>query len=146
MFKRILVCTDGSENATHAAQTAADLAWKLGAEVTLLSVVNPAPLLAPYTIAVEAAPDAEAIFEFAAENQKTVLCTAAEPFEREGVRIKTRGEMGQPVDIILNVAEEEKSDLIVMGSRGLGGFKRLMLGSVSDGVLHHAHCPVLIVR
>lgn len=146
MFKKILVCTDGSENAEHAGKTAAELAWKFGAEVTLLNVVNPAPLVAPYVMAVEAAPNTEAILQYAEESQQAVLCKATPPFEQEGIKLKIRAEMGQPVDTILSVAEEEKSDLIVMGSRGLGGFKRLMLGSVSDGVLHHAHCPVLIVR
>jgi len=146
MFKRILVCTDGSEIAAHAALVASDLAWKFGADVTLLNVVNPAPLVAPYAMAVEAAPNTEELIRIAEESQKTVLSNATAPFEREGVNVKVRAEMGQPVDCIVRVAEEEKSDLIVLASRGLGGFSRLMLGSVSDGVLHHAHCPVLIVR
>lgn len=146
MFKKILVCTDGSDHAVRAAQIAPELAWKFGAEVTLLNVVNPAPLVAPYVLAVEAAPNTEEIVEIAEEGQKAILCKALAPFDREGVNAHIRPEMGQPVETILSVAEEEKADLIVLGSRGLGGFKRLMLGSVSDGVLHHAHCPVLIVR
>lgn len=146
MFEKILVCSDGSENAARAGKAAAELAWKFGAEVILLNVVNPAPLLAPYSMAIEAAPNAGAIIEFAKEGQRAVLQKAAEPFAGEGIALKTRAEMGQTVDTILSVAEDEKTDLIVMGSRGLGGFQRLMLGSVSDGVLRHAQCPVLIVR
>jgi nucleotide-binding universal stress UspA family protein len=55
-------------------------------------------------------------------------------------------EQGHPVDAILDVAERENVDLIVLGSRGLRGVKELLLGSVSSGVLHHSSCPVLIVR
>ncbi|MEM2981913.1 MAG: universal stress protein, partial [Candidatus Bathyarchaeia archaeon] len=49
-------------------------------------------------------------------------------------------------DIIVNIAKEEKTDLIIIGSRGLSGVKRFLLGSVSNRVSHHAPCPVLIVR
>jgi nucleotide-binding universal stress UspA family protein len=51
---------------------------------------------------------------------------------------------GQPADALLGASKD--ADLIVVGSRGLGGFKRLMLGSVSDQVVHHAPCPVLVVH
>lgn len=146
MFKKILVCTDGSENAVHAAEAASELAWKFGADVILLNVVNPSPLVAPYVLAVEAAPNSDVILQYAEESQRAVLEHAVAPFKREGIKLTTRAEIGQQVDCIISVAEEEKADLIVMGSRGLGGFQRLLLGSVSDGVLHHAHCPVLIVR
>jgi nucleotide-binding universal stress UspA family protein len=146
MFSKILVCSDGSENAEHAVKTAVSLACKFGAEVVLVNVVNPAPLVAPYVMAVEAAPNTEVLLEYAEDSQTTLLCKASEPFAQEGIKVKLRAEMGQPVDVILSVADEEKADVIVLGSRGLGGFQRLMLGSVSDGVLHHALCPVLIVR
>ena len=126
--------------------TAANLASKFGSEVVLVNIVNPAPLVAPYMMAVEAVPNTEVLLEYAEESQRALLCKASAAFEQEGVKATARAEMGQPVDVILSVAEEEKADLIVLGSRGLGGFQRLMLGSVSDGVLHHAHCPVLIVR
>jgi len=50
------------------------------------------------------------------------------------------------VEEIISIAEREKVDLIVMGTRGLGGFKKLLMGSVSSGVVNHAHCSVLVVR
>ena len=61
-------------------------------------------------------------------------------------RYKCRREIGHPIDRIVAVAQDIQADLIVLGSRGLGGWNSYLLGSVSDGVLHHAHCPVLIVR
>ena len=70
----------------------------------------------------------------------------AEVLDAEPTDYSCRREIGHPVDRIVSVAKDEKSDLIVMGSRGLGGWNSYLLGSVSDGVLHHAHCPVLIVR
>jgi nucleotide-binding universal stress UspA family protein len=57
-----------------------------------------------------------------------------------------RLETGQVADTIINIAKEEGSDLIVIGSRGLSGAKRFLLGSISNSVIHHAECPVLIVR
>jgi len=50
------------------------------------------------------------------------------------------------VETIVNQAVKENADLIIVGTRGLGGFKKLILGSVSNGVVSHAHCPVLVIR
>ncbi len=50
------------------------------------------------------------------------------------------------VETIVNQAVKENADLIIVGTRGLGGFKKLILGSVSNGVVSHVHCPVLVIR
>ena len=62
------------------------------------------------------------------------------------MRAHTRVEVGDPAETVLDIAEEEESDLIVMGSRGFGTFRRLLMGSVSSQVLAQAHCPVLVVK
>ena len=57
-----------------------------------------------------------------------------------------RTEFASPGEFVVKVAEEEKAAMIVMGTRGMGTIRRTILGSVSDYVVHHAHCPVLIAR
>jgi nucleotide-binding universal stress UspA family protein len=65
---------------------------------------------------------------------------------RLGVKAEFVSALGHPVDIVTKYAKKGKFDLIAMGSKGAGGLERLLLGSVSEGVVHHAHCAVLVVR
>jgi len=145
MFSKILVCSDGSEEAIKAAQSAAELAKKFNSTVVLINVFTPTPGPMPFVGAPEAVSYNQMAVD-ADEVQEAVERRTGRVFDEAGIPYQTRRELGHPVDRIVSVAEEEKADLIVMGSRGLGGFQRFLLGSVSDGVLHHAHCPVLIVR
>ena len=143
MFKHILVCSDGSAHANRAAQVAAEIAAKFESRVSLISV-RPARYI-PATAGLEAAPI------FVEEPVNTKLHEEAEHstgsvLTYAGLKFESIREQGHSVDRIVETAERIKADLIVLGSRGLGGFARVLLGSVSDGVLHHAHCPVLIVR
>ena len=68
--------------------------------------------------------------------------------EKKGVKVKPRTSetAGSVIQAITEYAAGEKIDLIVIGTRGLGGFKKMLLGSVSSGVVEHAHCPVFVVR
>ena len=146
MFNKILVCNDGSTHAMKAAHAAVDIARKFGSEVLVVNVLAPVATVAPYVIAVEAAPDMGEIMIEAETEQRTTLACVASLFRNENIPVRTLPEIGHAVEAIARVADEEKVDLIVLGSRGMGGFQRFLLGSVSDGVAHHAHCPVLIVR
>src|ERR1044071_7422652 len=145
MFSKILICTDGSEHAIHAAEAAADIAKKFGSEVLMINVLT--HVMEPALLAIDAGPaswdSAEEAYEKA---QADIEGRTSAIFQRAGIRFDTIRERGHAADKIVEIAEQEKVDLIVMGSRGLGTFTRLVLGSVSDGVIHHAHCPVLIVR
>jgi nucleotide-binding universal stress UspA family protein len=146
MFSKILVCNDGSEHAMRAARAAAELAKKFGSAALVLSVIPPVPVLAPYVMAMDAAPDMSGLRLEAEQEHRAALACVEALYRAEAIPVRTLAEEGHAVEVISRVAEEEKVDLIVLGSRGMGGFQRFLLGSVSDGVAHHAHCPVLIVR
>jgi len=92
------------------------------------------------------APPTDITMQYAEEAQQAALDAASKTLTEAGARFRCRKDCGHPVDMILSVAEAEQVDLIVMGSRGLSGWQALLLGSNSAAVVHHAHCPVLIVR
>jgi nucleotide-binding universal stress UspA family protein len=139
----ILLATDASEEAQLAATTAAELAKKTNSELHLLSVGPDLPL---YEL-----PEHPAGFEdVLRENRreaKEMLEQQATRIEQSGVRVKeTHLREGRAEEEIVEVAEEIGAGLIVLGSRGHGRLRRALMGSVSDAVVRHAHCPVTIVR
>jgi nucleotide-binding universal stress UspA family protein len=147
MFSKVLVCTDGSKPSIRALQAAADVARAFKAPLLVLAVFNPNAVPVPFVGVPETIALAEGNVEV---YMNLVQCeiehTVAGVLGPTGVEYALMREIGHPVDRIVHTAEDKHADLIVMGSRGLGGWKSYLLGSVSDGVLHHAHCPVLIVR
>ncbi len=148
MFEKILVCFDGSANAVDAAKTAASIALSFGSTVLTLNVYHRA-FADPTNIGVWAlAIDQGFIEQGAKEYLETIEPSIRQVFEPLNIPLKVIQEAAHEaeVDAILRVAGREEAGLIVLGSRGLRGAKQLFLGSVSTGVLHHAHCPVLIVR
>ena len=137
---KILLATDGSEDAELARTTAVDMATSTDSE---LHVVTVAPGYPSYDVRV---PE---IVEQLRKQAQNILDEQVEKIERDGgkiaqkhLRIAERHRAQQ----IVRVAEEIGAGLIVMGSRGLGGVRRALMGSVSDSVVRHAHCPVLVVR
>jgi nucleotide-binding universal stress UspA family protein len=140
---RILLATDGSEEAQLASTTAADLAQKTNSELHVLTVGPDYPL---YEL-----PEHPAEFEdVLGENRrraKEVLEQQAKRIEESGVTVKeTHLLEGRADEEIVELAEEIGAGLIVMGSRGHGRLRRTLLGSISDAVVRHAHCPVTVVR
>jgi nucleotide-binding universal stress UspA family protein len=141
-FESIVVAFDGSEPSVRAVNVALDLASRFHSRVTLLSVVPPpAPaytgIATPPTVELE---DMERPFLEAADLQKARLEKAGIPH----VRVELR--RGSPGREILQFLEDRPPDLLVIGARGLSELGRVFLGSVSDLVVHHAHCPILVVR
>lgn len=148
MFDKILVCVDGSADATDAAQTAASIARSFNSTVLALNIYRQ-PYADPTNIGVWGlAIDQELIERSAKSWLAKIEPEVRRVFEPLNIPFRMLQEAGHEaeVDAILRVAEREDAKLIVLGSRGLRGVTELFLGSVSAGVLHHASCPVLIVR
>jgi len=144
MIAKVLVPADGSEPSILAARYAAYLATKTDCKVTLLYVVEPTRL--PYSIARfsdEKQHELEAAME---EAGKSILRLTQKELVDAGIAADIIMQKGRPGDIICSVAEEDKYDLIIIGSTGYGGVSRILLGSVSQEVLHTAPCPVLVVK
>jgi nucleotide-binding universal stress UspA family protein len=80
------------------------------------------------------------------EDVDATLKNAGGEIEAAGVQVDTYAREGDPADAILDVAEEKKADLIVVGNKGMTGAKRFLLGSVPNKVSHHAPCSVMIIR
>jgi len=121
MYKKLLIATDGSATAATAAAIGADLAKAVGAEILLLYVGEP-------------------------KQGKKVLEKAAKDITDKKLTIGTRVVDGDPADKILETAENEGADLIVVGNKGMTGAKRFLLGSVPNQVSHHSPTNVLIVK
>lgn len=131
---------DGSESALKACELAAVLSKNFNSQVTLLYVI---PSLSIFT-----APLADDYYSLHQEGAEKLIRKAATLFEREGVKLRTEILRAREsiVETIVGYASDERTDIIVMGARGLGGFSKMLIGSVSSGVLAHARCPVLVVR
>ena len=146
MIKSIVVGTDGSDTARKAVQEAADLAAAVGAEINLVSAYVPVSSQrlreetrqAPGDVQWQVTPR---------EDVDSMLSEAEKIVKGAGVKeVHTHAREGDPADAILDVAEEQSADLVVVGNKGMSGAKRFLLGSVPNKVSHHAPCSVLIVR
>jgi nucleotide-binding universal stress UspA family protein len=141
---RILLATDGSEQAELAALRAVDIAEKTDSELHVVHVgVVPSFLVSyPGTLGYE-----RRIYEQIEEESRQRLRELSWRVKAAGGTVAgTHLRMGQVALEIVALAEELGVGLIVMGCRGLGGVRRALMGSVSDSVVRHAHCPVLVVR
>ena len=144
---KILLGTDGSEEATLAARTAADLVAKTGSE---LHVVHVAYLL-PRSFPTEASHTARRLYAESYEEEKrragALLGEQVKKIEDAGASVaEAHLGVGRPDEEIIRLGEEIGAGLAIVGSRGLSPMKRTLMGSVSDSVVRHAHCPVLVVR
>jgi len=145
VFQSIVVGTDGSETAHRAVEQAVTLAASLGARLEIVSAYEPVSSQRGRQERQEVAPDMTWTLN-AREDVEATLRSAMEVAEQAGVPATTYARQGDPADAILDVAEERRADLIVVGNKGMTGAKRFLLGSVPNRVSHHAPCSVLIIR
>lgn len=120
-YERVLVGSDGSERAGRAVARAVDVAAALGASLTILGVGPPQKL-------------------------KERLQAQADTHATESLDIAVRIESGHPAQVLIEVAERDGFDLLVLGNKGMRGIERLMLGSVPNKISHHLPCSLLIVN
>ena len=144
MFGKILMATDGSHFALHAAEYGADIAKRYDAEVTLLYVAEMPPIIGipPSDERIE-----QTRQELSAHGKEALLRTHR-IFEDAGVQPIDELEFGSAVPAILERARGGDYELLVIGSRGAGtgAIEQILIGSVAEGILHGAPCPVLMVR
>jgi nucleotide-binding universal stress UspA family protein len=138
---KVLLATDGSEEATVATRIVMDLGERTGSELHVVHVGE---------IPLTHYPDRygyRALYEEHEREARQLLEAQAEKMKAAGAAVaQAHPRLGRADEEVIVLAEELGADLIVMGSRGLGGVKRALMGSVSDSVVRHAHCPVLVVR
>jgi nucleotide-binding universal stress UspA family protein len=150
---KVLLATDGSREAELAARTAVDLAHKTHSELHVVHAFGLARVGPPVY---PEATDVQSV-EFEAETEQRQRISerrARQVLEAEVEKIRSAGGTvaeghlieGRLAPEIVGLAEEIGAGLIVMGSRGRGGIRRALMGSVSESVVRHAHCPVLVVR
>lgn len=140
MFGKILLAVDGSENSLHAAHVAADLARAMNSNY--LRIVIAFDKLPAYL----GEPNLQIAIESRMKEAQAVLQKAIDAIGKVPAEIHTELIEGTAAEVIIDVAATRQSEVIVMGSRGLGKLSGLLLGSTSQKVVSHASCPVLIVR
>ena len=143
-YQNILVPVDGSETSYAAVAQAAELAKAFGGKITVVQVLALDPYIAAEYISATQTND---LIERARTSVLKTLEEAAAKFSDMGIPVEAKLLEGQVVHReIIKEAETSKADLIVIGSHGRTGLKRLFLGSVAQSVLGEAHIPVLVVR
>jgi nucleotide-binding universal stress UspA family protein len=145
VYASIVVGTDGSDTAREAVRQAAELAARLGATLRIVSAYEPVPAGRLREEAQQIPPDLQWMVNPREEVDAT-LRDAVATARANGVEAETYARQGDPADAILDVAEEQSADLIVVGNKGMTGARRFLLGSVPNRVSHHAPCSVLIIR
>lgn len=140
-MQTVVVGTDGSADAQTAVRRAIEVTKGTGAVLHLVLAYSDAPSYRE-TISSSAKSDPINLREVA----ESVLARVEGEVESQGIEVETHARQGEPAHVILDVAQEQNADLIVVGARGLTGFQRFLLGSVSSKLAHHATCSLMIVR
>ena len=154
MFEKILVPLDGSEHSLKALTVAIQIAKKFGAKISLIHVYSlavapnmpPEPTTLTPPIPVMTPSEVSRTIEATRKAGLNVLAEGEQKVKAEGVEVESMLKEGHTVQEIIKTAVEDKFDLIVIGARGISKIRELLLGSVTDGVIHHASCPVLVIK
>lgn len=143
-MKKILLLVDGSENSMRAKEYAGYLAGLTQSSVDILHIVNMGSEFAALN-PVAGGYIPEQVADELKEAGEEVLKEAEIGFP-VGTKVDTHLGFGTPTEVAIGFVEEHKSDILIMGSRGMGTFKGIVMGSVSSYLVSHAPCPVLVVK
>ncbi|WP_290652957.1 universal stress protein [Aquisalimonas sp.] len=144
-YSRILLPVDGSETAKRARRAAADLSRMSGQPITVLSVIvdrdiMPSELMGPGKISTKD------IQESRRREAQATVKAAADALREQGLTVDEEILVGDPAQEIIQRTREVDAPVVVIGRRGLTGFRELVMGSVSNKVVHYAECPVLVIN
>jgi nucleotide-binding universal stress UspA family protein len=154
LFEKILVPLDGSEHSLKALRVATKIAKKFSGKISLIHVyyvsavptVLPEPTTLSPPIPIMTPGEVSRTIEVTRKAGLNILAEGEQKVKAEGVQVETVLKEGHVVQEIINTAAGGKFDLIVIGARGVSKIRELLLGSVTDGVIHHASCPVLVMK
>jgi nucleotide-binding universal stress UspA family protein len=141
VFTNVLVPVDGSDNSYRALDAALLLKEKLGSSITVVNVIEQVPITH-----IESEKLLSELLEAYKKENQEILSKCSNIATEKGLSIKTLLLQGNPASVILDYSKKEKFDLVIVGSRGMGKFKQLILGSVSSKIVHHSPCAVLLIR
>lgn len=139
MFKNIMLAVDGSDYSLKALEYARSLAQNYGADLWLVHVFSHTSDLLGYQ-------DFEKLYAMRKSAGQAILDDALKKLEDPGLEVHTELAEGSDAEAILTLAEKHEADLIVMGTRGFGAVKGLLVGSVSRKVIHLSKCPVMVIH
>jgi nucleotide-binding universal stress UspA family protein len=155
LFEKILVPLDGSDHSLRALELAIQIAKKFGGKITLIHVysvtVRPVIMPEPTTLTPPGVPvmtptEVSKVVEATRKAGTNILADGEQKVKAEKIQVETMLVEGQTVEEIARIAKEDKFGLIIMGARGISRIREILLGSVSDGVIRKAPCPVLVVK
>jgi nucleotide-binding universal stress UspA family protein len=141
MFSKLLVPVDGSENSLRALEAAIFLSKKIDAQTTALHVMEKAP-----TVYIHPQKELEELLKNYRKESERILEKCQQIGKNNRIELNMAISEGDVASKIIQYAEKGRFDMVVMGHRGSGKFKEMVLGSVSEKVLHRTKCSVLIVR
>jgi len=146
LFRKVIVAFDGSKDSMKAVELAGSFAANYKSEITVVHVYS-SPAVGFSAASGIPIPDYKALEDARKETAKVVLAKGVQLARGKGFEAK--GELIEApsvVEALVEFATSEKADLIIVGTRGMTGFKKLILGSVSSGLVNHAPCDVLVAR
>jgi nucleotide-binding universal stress UspA family protein len=153
LFQKTLVPLDGSEHSLKALERAAQIAEKFSGKITLIHVYSVQPIMMPepstvtsLNIPILTGAEVSVMIEAARKWGNKILEAGEQRIKATNVQVEKLLVEGHAVEEIVRVANQGNFDLIAIGARGVSHMREMLLGSVTDGVIHHAHCPVLVIK